>query len=1382
MNRTIINVVYAHLKPDFVSAMGRGDVLLVYTARPIIDCDMYVYWDAFSFPGRQKGINTLMLMEPSVVLPGQYNEDLWKHFDHVFTLYDAIIERYGFTKYVLTRQGFHPWFGESDDTAITEDIGERARRYPVGDRANAICLINGNKHSTVPGELYSKRIEAALWFSLHSDIPLDVFGFLPFFLPNYRGQIGNNKKLETLSRYKYSLYFENTGDPVLAQDYIDKILDPLEARSLPIYLGCPNIEDYIPESCFIDFRDFAGYEELDAYLRSLSDNEYLRYIENIDTWVAGGGLRPFSWSPLYDKFVRYYAERTGMDHDALVGHDTAWKPVPLTEKHNFIDAGPRWTFEELADMRSPLIDYENSAGGTEQMPDSERLAHAVGLAKKGFYREALQAMAYMHFYRNPDLFCFYAQLLRMCGFYDAESVQLAFALYLDANHAPTLKQKASPCTTEAEFLKAVSDFENILSNRTIASEATAGLVSVIVHISGDEKKAGSCIESLRANIEAPHELFVIPDSGHDTSAWPGKMIAGYPECTMIRHPGGTTYASACNAAIKNARGEYILIIGPDVHVLPGTIPALLECLDRDPMHGMAVPLANRAIGTQEIPGTGALSFDHFLSYVKEAAERNRHRVALTYECDSLCVLVKRTVLERAGLMKEYRTPYHVLNDLRMRALIEGYQSVVAADSYAYLDNDEPREKTTDGSFNMQWDTFNPNSETGRKLLSAVTVKNARDHYRKGSLDEAVQDIIDGIKFIPDEGPLYWCLADILSDAKLYEQADEALRSVPGTMKTTLDHLERYAACSYNRGRIDDARAYINQALSISARSTGAINLTGLIALQMSSQEKAEEFFRHAIALEPGFAEPYMNIGIMKWNRGEDNEALDYIERAFILSPETSDFSTTYYSAISSLNEFGRAEKIFGEAIGLYPRNKTLTFKYIGALLQQGKNRQAMEETEKAMITFGIDDGILGAALKVRDRLGSARADTNGRTGTLSVCMIVKDEEDRIARCLASLKPVADEIIIVDTGSTDRTKDIARAFGAQVFDFPWANDFSAARNYSMSRARGRWILVHDADEVISPRDYGKLRAILGSGALAPAAYSLITRNYSTDSVYEGWTANSGEYPEEEAGTGWFPSPKVRLVTNDPRFRFENPIHELLEPSLNKSGIEIRPCDVVIHHYGQANQERSQAKALMYYDIGRKKLEMEGDNEATLRELAIQARSLGKHEESIGLWKRYTAVNPGSYLPYFNMSGCYFELGQFEDSYRAALKAVELNPASKEAAQCYAAASLFRDDAGEAMRNLEGLLRKIPPYPTGKATLGAVYLASRMEEQGLHELFEMRQMSFDCSEMLYSLSRKLMSAGRTDTAVLLLEGMIKSGHGHPGCDTLLEECQTRPAHHA
>ena len=151
---------------------------------------------------------------------------------------------------------------------------------------------------------------------------------------------------------------------------------------------------------------------------------------------------------------------------------------------------------------------------------------------------------------------------------------------------------------------------------------------------------------------------------------------------------------------------------------------------------------------------------------------------------------------------------------------------------------------------------------------------------------------------------------------------------------------------------------------------------------------------------------------------------------------------------------------------------------------------AMHEVERAMLNIGIDDGMLAAALAVREKVGRKSIAGVTRGKTISLCLIAKNEEDNLPKCLFSAAPAVDEIIVIDTGSTDRTKDIATAFGAKVYDYEWNNDFSAARNESLSRASGDWIFILDCDEVISQRDYVALRKLVDSKKMDQLMLSLL----------------------------------------------------------------------------------------------------------------------------------------------------------------------------------------------------------------------------------------------------------------------------------------------------
>ena len=124
---------------------------------------------------------------------------------------------------------------------------------------------------------------------------------------------------------------------------------------------------------------------------------------------------------------------------------------------------------------------------------------------------------------------------------------------------------------------------------------------------------------------------------------------------------------------------------------------------------------------------------------------------------------------------------------------------------------------------------------------------------------------------------------------------------------------------------------------------------------------------------------------------------------------------------------------------------------------------------------------------------------------LSICLITKNEEAHLARCLESVRGLHDDLVVVDTGSSDRTVDIARAFGARLFEFAWQDDFSRARNFCIEQAAGDWILSLDADESIALRDHAVIREWLRREDLDAVTAS--QRHYITTTAV-GWQPGPG----------------------------------------------------------------------------------------------------------------------------------------------------------------------------------------------------------------------------------------------------------------------------------
>ncbi|HEX5851878.1 MAG TPA: glycosyltransferase, partial [Solirubrobacteraceae bacterium] len=168
---------------------------------------------------------------------------------------------------------------------------------------------------------------------------------------------------------------------------------------------------------------------------------------------------------------------------------------------------------------------------------------------------------------------------------------------------------------------------------------------------------------------------------------------------------------------------------------------------------------------------------------------------------------------------------------------------------------------------------------------------------------------------------------------------------------------------------------------------------------------------------------------------------------------------------------------------------------------------------------------------------------------LSVCMIVRDEEEMLPRCLAAVADAVEEIVVVDTGSSDATVEIARSFGARVLTRPWSGSFAEARNASFDAASGDWLLFLDADEVLVSDDVALLRSLVGR--TWREAFSLTEINHT------------GELRDGTAVT----HEALRVVRNRPEYRFQGRVHEQIAPRLPGYLPErFEASGVRIEHYG------------------------------------------------------------------------------------------------------------------------------------------------------------------------------------------------------------------------
>ncbi len=244
---------------------------------------------------------------------------------------------------------------------------------------------------------------------------------------------------------------------------------------------------------------------------------------------------------------------------------------------------------------------------------------------------------------------------------------------------------------------------------------------------------------------------------------------------------------------------------------------------------------------------------------------------------------------------------------------------------------------------------------------------------------------------------------------------------------------------------------------------------------------------------------------------------------------------------------------------------------------------------------------------------------------VSLCMIVKNEAACIERCLNSIRDVVDEMIVVDTGSTDETAEVARRLGAKVFLHPWNDDFSEARNHSIERATGDWILVLDADETIARRDLERIHLLAGGGV---DGYVFTYRSYSRNSHDMRWVPNDHSYEEGGDWDGWIPGRVVRMFRRDARFRFIGAVHEQVDQSILKCGGVIAITDIILHHFHEEKGEaRLREKQLYYLRLCQEDLSRNPLNAKTHFDMGVVRRYiLGDIKQAIEHQKQALEINP------------------------------------------------------------------------------------------------------------------------------------------------------------
>lgn len=383
---------------------------------------------------------------------------------------------------------------------------------------------------------------------------------------------------------------------------------------------------------------------------------------------------------------------------------------------------------------------------------------------------------------------------------------------------------------------------------------------------------------------------------------------------------------------------------------------------------------------------------------------------------------------------------------------------------------------------------------------------------------------------------------------------------------------------------------------------------------------------------------------------------------------------------------------------------------------------------------------------------------------LSFCIIVKNEETALPRCLASVQSVVDELIVLDTGSTDRTQEIAQSFGARTYSFAWCNDFSAARNESLKYAQGDWVLVLDADEVLVPEVVPALKQAMRSPT--HLVVNLV---------------------RQEVGAAQSPYSLVsRLFRRHPKIYFARPYHAMIDDSVTQL-LQREPQwqvvnlpDVAILHAGYQT-----AAIAQHNKFARARATMEGflathpDDPYVCSKLGALYVEMGDIAQGVTLLERGlapgTADAPILYELHYHLGIAYTHLQQLhraEQHYQQAIQQPGLPLLKLGAYNNLGNLLKAKGDLTAAQAAYQTVLEIDPAFAIGHYNLGMALKAMNRLGEAMAHYQQAIQLQPDYAEAHQNLGVVLLKLGKVPASLSAFAQAIQlyEQQGSPEADRL------------
>ena len=402
-------------------------------------------------------------------------------------------------------------------------------------------------------------------------------------------------------------------------------------------------------------------------------------------------------------------------------------------------------------------------------------------------------------------------------------------------------------------------------------------------------------------------------------------------------------------------------------------------------------------------------------------------------------------------------------------------------------------------------------------------------------------------------------------------------------------------------------------------------VSAVCCLNMNKIDKAERICENAVKISPIHIDSYYLLCSINYSKGDIKAFLDHSDKYLSLIEQVrvnpGAFGLMVHNTIGhewrirlhrgfAFADFGRkreSEEEYSKSFDLCPDKGEYYKQNCLIHLNRSESNQAIQFFQKALRCNPEDEELLKLKIRLNDKEFAMRNHSSGKKKknrekkpTISLCMMVKNEEKLLARCLDSVKNYVDEIIIVDTGSTDNTVEIAGTYTEKIYVHPWEEDFSKHRNQSISYATGDWIFILDADELLLPES--------GNTVLEAV------KNESIDSVYvtvkSAFNKSRGEAVHNS----------IRIFRNRGIIHYEGKVHNRV---VGEKASKIYPITLFHEGYNLSPEE--------------------------LRKKFIRTTTLLKKE---------IEENPGHPRAYHYLAASYLSEEMYDEALESAMKAIQL----------------------------------------------------------------------------------------------------------------------------